>query len=185
MSRPESSEAVSGRESGRSGADLRAGEPKGAELEVIHPATGEVLTETALYDSDVLAEAALLMRERERELYKMRHVLEDELGARHEARGKRGWWPVGNFEVKPKWSAEWDADELEGVVRDLIDRGVIDQRDVQGVFKRVVTVSRSAAGRFLDRLEGTPAHAEVKQCRTWRRAGLEVVRSVPLLPPQD
>jgi hypothetical protein len=184
------SEGASGGPSGRSGADRGAGAPKGAAL--IHPGTGEVLTDVATVSTEVLAEAALLLREHEREMRDMRHAMETELGERYEQRRRRGgadhptgWWPVGDYEVKPKWSAEWDADELDGVVRDLIDRGVVEPRAAAGVFKRTITVSRSVAARFLNHLEGTPAYAEVKQCRTWRRAGLEVVRSVPLLPPPD
>jgi hypothetical protein len=151
---------------------------------IVHLGTGELIDgELADYPPEVLAEAALLLRERQADLRRMQRELEAELGARLEQREQpRKVWVVGDYSVKSKNRREWDADELEGVLRDLIDRGLISARDAQGVLKHEVTVSGSAALRLLERLEGLPGHTALARCFTWRQAGLELTRELPLLP---
>lgn len=145
--------------------------------DVVHLRTGELITDPTLHDADELAEASLLLRERERMYREMRYVIDAELGTRlSRRRHPRQVWATGQFEVKSANESVWDADELEGVLADLIERGELASRDVEGVLKREVVVSRSTANRLLDRLEG-PAHEAIERCRSWRQTGVKVVRS--------
>jgi hypothetical protein len=158
-----------------------------AEL-IIVPGTGEVLDDLGSYDPDVLAQAAVLLREEQSRLRKMQHAVEAELKDRLVARGgpPNRVWVTGEFELKLANESVWDAEELEGVLDDLADRGLLHRRLAEGVFKAPPPpeVSRSAANRLLDRLTGE-AHAAVKRCRTWQPKGLRIARSIPLLPPTD
>lgn len=151
---------------------------------VVHLGTGEVIVDLTAQEPETLAEALLLLRERAAELRRMGQLVEAELKERMADRRPGAAWPVGEFELKRVNEAEWDAAELEGVLRDLLERGELTVRDIEGVFRQKVEVSRSTMNRLLDRLSG-PAHEAVKRCRTWRARGVRVDRAISLFPPQD
>ena len=156
----------------------------GLEL-IVHPTTGEILELEAL-EPDRLADALLALRDVETRARDWRKRVEAEL--RQRMPPERALWCVGDYEVRVGYrnESEWDADELERVVRALIDAGVVDPREVTELIRHETIVSRSEANRLLDRLSGR-AHAAVQACRSWRKkaGGLEVTRSLPLLPDQD
>jgi hypothetical protein len=75
----------------------------------------------------------------------------------------------------------WDSDELEGVLRDLVDNGVVTAGELTGIIRRDPVVSRTDANRLAARLSGA-ARAAVEACRTWRQKSpgrVRVTRSVP------
>jgi hypothetical protein len=170
----------------------------GTELVVVHPQTGEIVDLETL-PTDRLAEAVLAFRERERDLKAMRIAVEGEVRHRYEQDLERRGvtYPsskhvvcAGDFEIRIEGGNEsvWDPDELEVVLRDLIDDGVISAADVTDVIRHETVVSRSSANALLDRLSGR-AYDAVKRCRTWRRKGpgrVQVDRSIALpVPGQD
>jgi hypothetical protein len=156
-------------------------EQTGETLVVFHPRTGELIDPRDA-PTETLAEALLLLRDRARDLRRMTTLLDGELRERMAEQHPGRIWCIGDYELRRRNEAVWDAEELEGVVRDLLDRGELMQHDVTGIFRHEITISRSAAGRLLDRLHG-PARDAVQACRTWRVRGVDVARSVPLLPP--
>jgi hypothetical protein len=153
------------------------------ELVVMHPATGELMDDLTRYDAGELAEAFVLIRDRKAELEHARKALDAELQRRIVERGRKpgSVWITGDYELKLGNAREWDADELEGVLRELVDEGVLAPRDVLGVIKHEAKVNGTNAARLLDRLEGDALRA-VKACFTWRVKGLQVEPSLPLLP---
>lgn len=150
---------------------------------VVHPATGELMDDLSRYDPDTLADALTLIKERKGELDRARRALDDELRRRIIERGGSPGrvWITGEYELKLANGREWDADELEGVLRALVDDGVLDVHDVLGVIRHEAKVNGTAAARLLDRLDGE-ALAAVRACHTWRVKGLSVERSLPLIP---
>lgn len=154
---------------------------------VVHPGTGELLPPLESCADDTLADALYALQDYEARAREWRKRIEAELRDRL-LREQRAIMVAGGYEVRLKTRNEsvWDADELETVVRDLIDRRIVDAAEVTDLIKHETTVSRTQANRLLDRLSG-PAHAAVKRCRTWRKTSsstLEVTPSVPLLPDQ-
>jgi hypothetical protein len=132
-----------------------------------------------------LADAYVALREQTTRLRRMQAAIDAELRRRLDVRG-RSRMLVGEFDVSVEARNEsvWDADELERVVRELIDEGVVDAREVTELIKHETTVSRREAQRLVNRLAGRPQRL-VKACCTWRkspRASLDVVRSQPLIP---
>lgn len=154
---------------------------------VVHPRTGELL-DLGAQPTDALAEAFLAIRDYEREVKGWRTAVEGELRNRHTSHGGKVLI-AGDYEVHLQGGNEsvWDADELETVLRALVDEGAVDPRELVGVIRHETTVSRTEANRVLDRLGGR-ARAAMETCRTWRRKGsgrLEVVPAVQLLPPNE
>src|SRR5262245_52025636 len=97
----------------------------GAELVPVHLGTGELLDDLRSVETDTLAEALDLLRARKGELEQMRKTVETELSRRLTEKGlPRGRvWVTGDFGLKFKNRSEWDAEELEGVLCDLLDDG--------------------------------------------------------------
>jgi hypothetical protein len=155
----------------------------GDELVPVHLGTGEVLDDLGRYDPEVLAEALVLLRERKSELEAMRKAIDTELAKRLTERGlPRGRvWVIGDFGLKFKGKSEWDADELEGVLRNLLDEGQLTSRDVLGLIEHVPKVNGRNVDRLLKRTTGETRNA-INQCRRWASAGLAVEREQPLLP---
>jgi hypothetical protein len=149
---------------------------------IVHPATGEVLEDLGRYEPDVLAEAVVLLREQQTELRRMQRAVEDEIKARIAAKGMRRGrvWVVGDYELKQASRSEWDADELEGVLRRLHEDGVLSNQDVIGLIAHEPKVYGSNVDRLLKRLDGE-AHAAIEACRQWKPKGLSVERSLPLI----
>lgn len=163
-----------------------SGTAPGVDL-VVHPMTGECYPVPGLdaVPGEWLADAWVALREQHSRLRKMQAAIDAELRRRLDVRG-RSRMLLGEFDVavEQRRESEWDADELERVVRTLIDEGVVDAREVTELIRHETTVSRREAQRLVDRLVGD-AKRRVEACRSWRRsprASLDVTRSQPLIP---
>ena len=127
------------------------------------------------------------VRERLKVLADVDKALDHEITRRMRAE-QRAVWTVGGFELKLEYrnESQWDADELEFVLAELVAEDVIDARDAVGVIKREVTVSRSTANRLVRTLLGE-ARQRVEACRHWQRSTtpkLAVTRAANLIPAE-
>jgi hypothetical protein len=129
-----------------------------------------------------LAEALATIRCRQADLKAAASDIEAELRRRLKQHDRTivvldGWeiaLEAGNESV-------WDSDELEGVLRDLVDNGVVTAGELTGIIRREPVVSRTDANRLAARLSGA-ARTAVEACRTWRQKSpgrVRVTRSVP------
>ena len=154
------------------------------DLVVAHPVTGELLDNLDSQPPAVLAEALFELRARKARMRTSERALEAELRRRVELR-ERAVHIVGDYEIsaKPESRREWDADELEGVLRELLDRGVVHAGELTEVIRHETFVSASEALRLLNRLSGD-ARTAVERCYRWQKkpGRLIVERSVDLLP---
>lgn len=159
---------------------------RSSELALVHPRTGEILDAIEHEPTERLADWQLAFKEAEKRLKAMRVEIEHELRHRYademERRGitfpsAKHFMAVGDVELRIEGGNEsvWDAAELEGVLRELVDDGQITAGDYTDVIDRTPAVRRSAANALLDRLGGH-AHAAVAACRSWRRKGPGTVR---------
>jgi hypothetical protein len=134
-----------------------------------------------------LAEVMLELDEASKRMRATRKLLDAELARRLDVRG-RDKLHIGEYELHRKSRNEsvWDGDELESVLRRLVDEGVVDARELVGVIAHETTVSKREASRLAERLAARERRL-VEQCRTWKRSvsGVEVVRAIPLLPEQS
>lgn len=161
-------------------AQHRAAHP---EIEAVNPATGEVLEHLDQQAPEALAEALDAINNREAELKRWRAPIEAELRNRLKHRGRRlvvfGDWEVSN---RPARKREWDADDLERVMGELVNSGIVRPAELTGIVSRVAQVSGSRALELRNRLTDD-ARAAVDQCWDWKegRPKLTVARSVDLL----
>jgi hypothetical protein len=153
---------------------------------LVDASTGELVDDLTGYDVDELADVFVRVRELKSQAERARKALDEELRRRVAERGERTGrvWVAGDYELKLEHARSWDADELEGVLRALLDDGELMPQDVLGVIEHKAKVNGTAAARLLDRLDGDAA-AAVRACHTWRAKGLSVERSLPLLPEQS
>ena len=160
------------------------------DLAIIHPDTGELLEHLDQQPAETLADALNAVQERLQEatrLKAMGQTLETELRRRLELRGRR-IDTFGNYEVeavKPVSEAVWDADEVEGLLREYVDDGVLGAGELTEVVRHEATVNRTEINKVLGRLAGT--HRDVlERLRTWRTKGqprVKVTKSVELPSP--
>lgn len=158
------------------------------DVAVVHPATGERLDALEAQPPSVLADALFALRQRQAEIRKMERQLEVELRHRMEVRG-RSLLVFGDYEVgvRAGRKSEWDADELEAALRELLDQGTVQAGELTEVIRHPTIVSLSQAQRLVDRLSGD-ARATVERCRRWVPSGppkVEVARSVALPVPEE
>jgi hypothetical protein len=150
---------------------------------IVRPDTGELLDELAAAPPEVLAEFYSAIRDEEARLKAMRESLRSELQARLAVRGV-AVMTAGDYEIGVKHGrrSRWDGQELERVVRDLLDAGAVTARDVEGLLSHDVSVNGNVANSLSRRLVG--AHkAAVENCRASEPTtrGFDVVRSLPLI----
>jgi hypothetical protein len=151
---------------------------------VVHPATGEILDPLAIQSPEKLAEMLISVRELQDKLKRFGAVVEDELRGRMETRGRNAWI-IGDYglEIEVRNETVWDGDELEGVLRELVDEGVVNAGELTEVIRHKTEVSRTEANRLVGRL-ASPARDAVERCRRWERVSrgrVKVVRQVPLI----
>jgi hypothetical protein len=134
-----------------------------------------------------IAEVMLELDEVGKRMRETRALLDAELARRLDVRG-RDKLVIGEYELhrKSRNTSEWDADELELVLRRLVDEGVVDASELVGVITHETVVGKRRAQQVVDRLAERERRL-VEQCRTWKRSvsGVEVVRAIPLLPEQS
>jgi hypothetical protein len=153
---------------------------------VTNPQTGEVL-DVAGATTTQLTELVLACRAREADITTWRRAAEDEIRVRLEAEGRRVA-VVGDYEleISSGRGRAWDADELDGVLRDLVHRGIVTVSEVADVIHREFKVDGRAAARLLGALDGE-AKAEVEQCFRWEQKGrprLTITPSIQLEAPK-
>jgi hypothetical protein len=151
--------------------------------DVVDPRTGQVLDlESTPHEQLIDAFAALQVYEQEVKAW--RTAAEDELVRRHGKR--RAAQVVGTYEVDVEQgqSREWDADELAGVVGDLVERGELSLDDVNGLITQQPKVDGKLAQKLLNRLEGQ-ALMDLRGCFKWKqgRARAKVTKVVQLPEP--
>lgn len=163
-------------------AETRSGAPLGASV-IVHPRTGEVLDALQAQPAERLADAYAAIVAEQKRLKDAAAALKGELQNRLAVRGVAvmtvGDWEVGEQRGE---SSRWDGQELEQVVRELLDAGAVELRDVEGLIKHETKVDGNAANRLSRRLVGTNK-AAVEACRTKERVtrGFGVVPSLPLV----
>lgn len=154
---------------------------------VAHPLTGEVLDDLDQQPPELLAHALAAVRERRDALAAGEKLLAEELRRRLKILDRK-LVVFGDWEVESATGnrSEWDGDELEPVLQELVDGGVIKAGEIADVITRTPVVSASKAGALVKRLDGQAA-AAVEACRTWRKSPgkLNVARSVALPAPAD
>ena len=149
----------------------------------VHPSTGEVLDLAA--SSDTIAgwhyQLTLIRRAADTALRDVDAELRQRMG-------ERTLWPIGEYEVTVEGAnkSEWDWDELETVLRDLVETGAVQAGNVTEVIKHETTGSAREAGRLSKQLTGA-AHDAVEACRTWvrHRGRLVVKQSIALPAPEE
>jgi hypothetical protein len=151
----------------------------------VHPGTGEVLERLDEQPPETLAEALEQIYARQAQLKEWEAAIAGELRRRLRLRKSRlvvfGDWEV---EASSTRSAEWDAEELEAVIGQLVEEGVVRAGDVADVVTHPTVVAKSKANQMLARLTGD-ARERVAALRTWteKPGRLTVARSVDLPRP--
>jgi hypothetical protein len=150
---------------------------------VAHPLTGEVLVDLDQQPPELLAHALVVVRDRTAALAAGQRALERELRRRLKILDRKtavfGEWEV---EATTTRESEWDVDELERAMAQLIDDGVIRAAEVTDVVTRTPTVSRSKAKALRDRLDGAAREQVAAALVGWhdKPTKLTVARSVAL-----
>jgi hypothetical protein len=154
------------------------------DIEALNPATGEVLEHLDQQPPEALTEALAEIHARQAELKRWGDRIELELRHRLKILGNRKFAIFGDWEVEAKvdQTRVWDADELEGVLTQLREDGVIEAAEAAGVIERKATVAGRAALSLRGRL-GPDAQALIDTTWKWteKRRPLRVERSVNLL----
>jgi hypothetical protein len=114
-------------------------------------------------------------------------LVDDELRRRLEHDGRREA-VVGGYQLSVRGGRQrvWDADELEGVVRDLVSSGVLDAGEIAELISREPKVNGRLAASILDRLSGA-ARDVFAACFAWeaRTPGLSIEPVPHQLPEGD
>lgn len=161
---------------------MSTAETTGTDMVAVNPQTGELLDHLEQQPPATLCEALDAIHHRQADMKQWEAALEDELRRRLAVRRRKrdvmDGWEVAN---DTKRSREWDADELEGVLADLVARGTVQAGEITGIIQRVPKVSGTAAMKLRSRLTGDP---QVAVDGTWEwkesRPKLTVTRSVEL-----
>jgi len=151
----------------------------------VHLGTGEILERLDEQPPETLAEALHLAQQREAEAKRWVDALAAELRNRLKLRQtKRAVFGDWEIEAPVTRSRAWDADDLEGVLRRLVDDGVVRAGDVADVITREPVVAGKAALALRSRLTGD-ALSLVDQTWAWKeRPGpVTVTRSIALPEP--
>src|SRR5215471_2717013 len=154
-----------------------------APVAIVHPGTGELIENLKVIGTEPLADLMLAVRDKLAALKEIEHLASDEI--RHRMKfHDRAVWVVGNYgiECKPINRSVWDWDELDGVLRQLVDDGVLHAGECTGVIRKEIKGSAREADRLAKRLDGKPRRM-VEGCRVWEQkpGRVEVVRQVQLL----
>jgi hypothetical protein len=154
----------------------------GTDLQAVNPETGELLEHLDQQPPEALAEVLDNIHARQARLKIWSDALEGELRRRLKIIGRNlevfGEWEV---ESRPTRSREWDADELEGVLRRLVDEGAVKAGEVADVIVRKPSVAGKQALALRSRLSGE-AQAAVDGTFAWKEkpGPVTVAKSVQL-----
>ena len=154
-------------------------------LPVVHPATGEVL-DAAGAAGDQLAEWHDQLAAIKRAADTALRDVDTEL--RHRMGDRTGPVPMGTWEVSAKTprTSVWDWEELEVVLRELVEAGVVQAGDVTEVIYHKTGGRAKEAGDLVKRLAGV-AKDNVERCRSYKPGTtvLVVEQSVALPAPEE
>lgn len=145
--------------------------------------TGEILEQLDQQPAETLAAALDALRSRQAELKTWQTALEHELRRRLRLRQtKRAVFGDWEVDASVSQSRVWDGAELEGVLQQLVDDGVLRAGDTADVITREPQVIGKAALRLRGRVTGD-ALAAIDGTWTWkeRPGAVTVARSVNLL----
>lgn len=150
---------------------------------VIDPRTGVMFPIEEVKD-DLLVEIFVALEEREKQYQAWRRQAEDELVRRHG--GRREPWMMRSHEIQVESNAsrEWDSTELQLVVEDLVERGLLHAGDVAGLLlDQEPKVDGRKALDLLNCSEGD-ALMELRRCFTWKkgRARIKVTPAARIEP---
>jgi len=149
---------------------------------IIDPRTGVMFSIEEVKD-DLLVEIFTELEAREKQMQEWRRAAEDELARRYRQKalgGHRTPWTLGSKAVTVESNASrvWDATELQLVVEDLIERGLLSEAAVDGlVLEQEPKVDGKKALDLLNRSQGD-ALMEISRCFHWKR-GRARVRVTP------
>ena len=143
---------------------------------VVDPRTGVMFPVEEVKD-DLLIEIFTELEAREKQYQEWRRMAEDELARRVEKYA--GFEIAGkSVEVDGNFKRVWDATELQLVVEDLIERGLIRAEDADGLLtEQEPKVDGKKALDLLNRSEGD-ALMELRRCFSWKQ-GRPRVRVTP------
>jgi len=149
---------------------------------VVDPRTGVMFPIEEVKD-DLLVEIFTELEAREKQYQEWRRMAEDELVRRLP---KDGPVVAGKYqlEVDQGFRRVWDATELQLVVEDLIERGLIRAEDADGLLtEQEPKVDGKKAVDLLNRSEGD-ALMELRRCFTWKqgRARVKVTPTAHIEP---
>ena len=149
---------------------------------VVDPRTGVMFPVGEVKD-DLLVEIFTELEAREKQYQEWRRMAEDELVRRLP---KDGPVVAGKYqlEVDQGFRRVWDATELQLVVEDLIERGLIRAEDADGLLtEQEPKVDGKKAVDLLNRSEGD-ALMELRRCFTWKqgRARVKVTPTAHIEP---
>ncbi len=149
--------------------------------DVVHPLTGEALDVGDL-DGNRLAELhdqlVAIGRLQRQAVTATGHELRQRFGDRRKP------FVTGAWEVSIGSTSVWDADELEAVLRDLVETGQLHAGDVTEVIRHVTSVNGNEANSLVKRLTGLAKDA-VERCRSYKPGAVAVKRSVALPEAED
>ena len=141
---------------------------------VVDPRTGVMFPVEEVKD-DLLVEIFTELEHREKQFQEWRRMAEDELVRRHgDADGAGFNLPGKSIEVDHAWKRVWDATELQMVVEDLVERGLVRAQDAAGLLtEQEPKVDGKKAVDLLNRSEGD-ALMELRRCFTWKQGRARV-----------
>jgi len=150
---------------------------------VVDPRTGVMFPVEEVKD-DLLVEIFTELEHREKQYQEWRRMAENEIVQRYGDR--KHHWRVGRLaiEVNRGFSRVWDATELQLVVEDLIERGLIRAEDADGLLtEQEPKVDGKKALDLLNRSEGD-ALMELRRCFRWKqgRARVKVTPTAHIEP---
>ena len=152
------------------------------EIIPVRPSTGEVI-DVNNAATDQLAAARLELEAREKAFKQMRAIVDGELRRRMNA-AERRMVVAGDYEVRvvDSRTRDWDGDDLEAVLRLLLEQGRLGPQEVLGIISHPAAVNGTKARELLLRTSGN-VRAQLEACFDWKtgRERIEVIESRPLI----
>jgi hypothetical protein len=147
-------------------------------LPVVDPTSGEVL-DLANAPHDQLVKVFLALEERKKAFTEWTKAVEDELVRRHGDR--QAAQVVGDHEVDVDrgFTRVWDPEDLDAVINDLVERGLIDKADAGVVSWANPKVDGRKVAQLLNRVDGD-ALVELRRCFEWVQKGRAKVKVTPV-----
>jgi hypothetical protein len=152
---------------------------------ILVPGTGQLLVLSTAAD-DELATLAIELAAAARQITAIRGQIDDELVGRLQASDQKERRTPAGYVIRYDQAGrrEWNPDDLETVVRDLADRGIIQPARYTGLLRHETRVDGNIAKRLLAQVTGN-ALAQVQQCFRWVAQRPRVTILLPGQPAID